>query len=302
MRHQLFLAFLLIASLAACQQEQSGERRVTEDGVEYTVHTNTGGEQPQPGQFVKFHAQMRAQDSVVVSSRQQSAETPIMRIPAETPDTSSPQQPNPIGAVLKQMGIGDSATLLIDLDTMQQKPAGFENESTMYYDLVLLEILSQEDYQAERQAKMEEMRKQMESARAREAEVAEQVTDIAAQYRAGELGDQLQETDSGLKYMILEEGEGKPINPGDFAMVHYYGALTNGEAFDNSYQRGQPINVPVGQQRVIPGWDEGLALMRGGDKGVLIVPPELGYGEQGSPPNIPPNSELIFYLEIQDAQ
>ncbi len=98
--------------------------------------------------------------------------------------------------------------------------------------------------------------------------------------------------------MVLEEGTGNPTQVGKEIDVHYYGMLTNGEMFDNSFNRGSPISFPLGTGRVIPGWDEGLALMKGGDRGVLFIPSELGYGKAGSGAKIPPDSELIFYVEI----
>ena len=84
------------------------------------------------------------------------------------------------------------------------------------------------------------------------------------------------------------------------ASVHYYGVTTDGNMFDNSFKAGRPYPVPVGQGRVIRGWDEGLPLLKGGSKAVLFIPGELGYGAAGSPPNIGPNAELIFYVEIAE--
>lgn len=111
-----------------------------------------------------------------------------------------------------------------------------------------------------------------------------------------------QTTASGLQYRIIEQGSGPRPQPGDTVAVHYRGTLEDGTEFDNSYDRGEPITFPLGVGYVIPGWDEGIALLNEGSKAELIIPPELGYGAQGSPPTIPPNATLIFEVELVDVQ
>ena len=87
--------------------------------------------------------------------------------------------------------------------------------------------------------------------------------------------------------------------PGREVEVNYFGVLADGTPFDNSFKRGQTFTFPLGAGRVIPGWDEGIAMLNVGSKATLFVPYELGYGEAGSPPNIPPKAELIFYVELE---
>ena len=81
-------------------------------------------------------------------------------------------------------------------------------------------------------------------------------------------------------------------------MVHYTGWLTNGKKFDSSLDRGEPFKFPIGQRRVIRGWDEGVATMKVGGKRKLVIPPELGYGARGTGSSIPPNATLIFEVEL----
>lgn len=104
-------------------------------------------------------------------------------------------------------------------------------------------------------------------------------------------------TRSGLRYVVLKEGTGTatPKN-GKTVTVHYTGTLLNGKMFDSSVHRGAPATFQVGQ--VIEGWNEALVTMRKGEKRTLIIPPELGYGEHGYPGVIPPNSYLIFDVEL----
>ena len=108
----------------------------------------------------------------------------------------------------------------------------------------------------------------------------------------------IQETPSGLKYIVIEPGEGDKPEKGKKVKVHYTGKLEDGRVFDSSIKRGVPIEFTLGVGQVIKGWDEGIADMKVGEKRQLIIPPDLGYGPNGHPPVIPPNSTLIFDVEL----
>ncbi len=105
-------------------------------------------------------------------------------------------------------------------------------------------------------------------------------------------------TKSGLKYTDTKEGTGEKAQAGDMVVVHYTGRLKDGKKFDSSVDRGQPFELTIGKTRVIKGWTEGLQGMRVGGKRTLIIPPDLAYGKDGSPPRIPPDAELTFELEL----
>jgi peptidylprolyl isomerase len=109
-------------------------------------------------------------------------------------------------------------------------------------------------------------------------------------------------TESGLQYVITEEGNGEQPQPGDIVQVHYTGTLPDGTKFDSSLDRGEPISFSLGTGQVIPGWDEGIGLMKVGDKAKLIIPPDLAYGSQGAGGVIPPNATLIFDVELVGIQ
>lgn len=108
-------------------------------------------------------------------------------------------------------------------------------------------------------------------------------------------------TASGLRYVVKEEGSGDTPKKGNTVTAHYSGRLleTN-QKFDSSYDRGQPIEFPIGVGQVIPGWDEALLNMKKGEKRVLIIPPELAYGSRGAGGVIPPNAWLVFDVELVD--
>lgn len=109
-----------------------------------------------------------------------------------------------------------------------------------------------------------------------------------------------QELESGLIIEDLVIGEGAAAPEGATVTIHYEGTLTDGTVFDSSYDRGEPATFPLG--RLIQGWQEGIPGMREGGKRRLRIPYQLGYGERGSPPTIPPRSDLVFVIELIEVQ
>ena len=114
------------------------------------------------------------------------------------------------------------------------------------------------------------------------------------------LVDGFEQTASGLYYKILEEGSGENPSRGSQVSVHYEGQLMNGQVFDSSFKRNDPIAFTLGVGQVIAGWDEGIALLNKGAKARLVIPAELGYGASGAGGVIPPNATLIFDVQLVD--
>ena len=110
------------------------------------------------------------------------------------------------------------------------------------------------------------------------------------------------ETASGLRYQILQKGNGKKATKGAQVSVHYKGQLLDGTVFDSSYKRKQPIDFAIGLGQVIAGWDEGILLLQVGDKARFVIPSQLAYGAAGAGGAIPPNATLIFDVELVDVK
>ncbi len=138
-------------------------------------------------------------------------------------------------------------------------------------------------FEGGREQKIEEAKKQMEA----------ELEKIAAGF---------DKTDSGLRYKIIQKGDGKKAEKGKQVSVHYKGQLTNGNVFDSSYQRKEPIDFTIGVGQVIKGWDEGIQLLQVGDKARFVIPSEMAYGSQGAGGVIPPNATLIFDVELMDVK
>lgn len=114
--------------------------------------------------------------------------------------------------------------------------------------------------------------------------------------------DNFKTTASGLKIEDIAIGQGTEAKSGDTVTVNYLGTLLNGTKFDSSYDRNAPFTTQIGVGQVIKGWDEGIVGMKVGGKRKLIIPPDLGYGDKGAGNTIPPNSTLIFEVELLGAK
>jgi peptidyl-prolyl cis-trans isomerase A (cyclophilin A) len=131
----------------------------------------------------------------------------------------------------------------------------------------------------------------------REAEVKAKQKSLLDSVAAG-----YEETKSGLRYQILQKGTGKQATKGANVSVHYKGQLLDGTVFDSSYKRKEPIDFAIGVGQVIAGWDEGIQLLKVGDKARFVIPSHLAYGESGAGGAIPPNATLIFDVELMSVK
>ncbi len=131
---------------------------------------------------------------------------------------------------------------------------------------------------------------------AREARI--QAEREAKKAELDKLSEGFEETASGLRYQIIQKGDGKKAEAGATVSVHYKGQLADGTVFDSSYKRNQPLEFQVGVGQVISGWDEGILLLNVGDKARFVIPSDLGYGSAGAGGVIPPNAILVFDVEL----
>lgn len=161
--------------------------------------------------------------------------------------------------------------------------------------------LADADLQATLQVLQQEHTKLSQEAQAKAAEVQAKKaetskTDGVAYLAENAKKEGVKVTDSGLQYEVLIEGEGASPKAEDVVEVHYRGTLLDGTQFDSSYDRGQSTSFPLNQ--VIPGWTEGVQLMKTGSKYRFVIPSELAYGERGAGNSIPAHSTLIFEVEL----
>jgi FKBP-type peptidyl-prolyl cis-trans isomerase FkpA len=289
-------------ALAACKKEVK-----TEHGYRFTNHTNKSGDKAKPGEVIKFDMVVFIGDSMMTSTYQQGQPLDFRlfekeEVPARVPAVYD-------AALL--MAEGDSATIFQPIDSamLQFIPDALKKEKELRFEMKLVDIMSKEQVEAkmaEEQKKMEDeqkaMEEEMKNADATKTrgtkEVAPLVQKTLSDYKAGKLGGKLQKTASGLEYVILEKGSGDAVKMGDRVPTHYYGALkSDGKMFDNSFDRGMSAPFSVGQ--LVPGFNEGMQLLNRGGKAIIFIPSALGYGPQGAGDRIPPDSDLVFYIELK---
>lgn len=289
-----FIIFL-IAALQSCKTE-SNSTIVTSDvsGYSYEVFEKGDGVTPKIGDFIYFDMDLYDhQDSLLQSFRSQDP-IPSIEILAQE-DVN--RKRNPLVDIASYLSIGDSVAIIVPADSVGGMPPGMEGTPHIEYHIVPAEILTAEQQQekmaqlnAERMAAMEEMRKEL-------PRVEELTERTLGEYKSGQLD--VQETTNGVKYVIHERGDGELPTPQSMVTMNYYGkSVSTGERFDDSFSRGRGYSFRVANDQVITGWHEIAPYLPLGSKASVFIPSELGYGATGSPPNIAPNEELYFYMEV----
>ncbi|PPK86338.1 FKBP-type peptidyl-prolyl cis-trans isomerase FkpA [Neolewinella xylanilytica] len=297
--------FLLLAGLsfAACEDDTKAGMQTTELGNRYTyVTTNDDGQLANSGDYIYFQAQLKNEaDSIVYDTRDAGGDPPVIQALS---DTIVNENTGPVEDIVRKLRVGERAVIRTNISEYppQAKPPGMQNDTVLLYDVEVTEIVDQEAFATRQEAIRAEQQAKADQVRGREQEVLDFTQQVYEDYKAGELDGQLQSTPGGVQYIVHEEGSGPEAEPGKGVVVQYVGRLaSNGEIFDQSFERGMGIPFPLGTGRVIPGWDEGIDALQQGDRATLIIPSELGYGAQGTPNgSIPPDSELVFYVELEE--
>lgn len=275
--------FLMLSVLTGCSNAPKGYK-ATDNGLYYRIFTNNGGENPQIGDLLELTMSCWVNDTVVILPLTKNIV--IMKDPSFKSDFVEG---------FSFMHKGDSASFIVDIDSSFVNLFGFntlppEFNST---DIMRFEVRLDDFYpESEFKSRMIENIKNNYP-----AETEKAASDLKTYME--KKGVVAQPTSSGLFYVKTQDGNGEMPSAGSIVKVHYSGTLLNGDVFDSSYERGEPIEFPLGSGYVIPGWDEGIALMSKGEKGVLYIPYYLGYGDRDLGV-IPPFSNLVFEVELID--
>ncbi|KXK39922.1 MAG: FKBP-type peptidyl-prolyl cis-trans isomerase [Saprospiraceae bacterium] len=288
----LFIGFTLF--IVACKQELK-----TPSGFKFEVTKEGTGDEAKIGDVVFITAKILTDKDSLVNEFTEGEEMPTIKV---TEKYSEYPNINPFEDIFvaKKPKVGSAYRIFMPLDSIPGGAETFKNSKMLYYDIQVSKIMSEEEFHAEFERRQKEENEKIAANKARVPAIKELVQTTLKDYGAGKLD--VKTTFSGLKYYIIKEGEGEKAVPGDLVTANYYGTLVDGNSFDNSFDRGREFQFKLGSGQVIKGWDEGFTLLNKGSKAFLFVPAELGYGEAGSPPMIPGNSELVFYVELEDIQ
>ncbi len=280
----------------SCEQMGGESFETTESGLQYRLVEDTEGEPTQMGQIMLLNMTYEtADDSLLFDTDERGGPVPI-RI-----DSAASGLVYEGFSMLKE---GDSAVFKINArevfeNTFQAEvPEFIDPESLITFNVGVEDVMSEPDFRA---YQMEMMRKQQEEMLVQQEEQMEVDSTKIEEYLEQNNID-AQATESGLRYVINEEGTGVQPSPGDTVYVHYTGKILDGDQFDSSYDRGEPLAFPIGQNMVIPGWDEGIALLKEGAEATLYIPSPLAYGPTARGDVIKENSILVFDVKLVDVK
>ncbi len=307
MKNTKSLLALVVALLGATTMSSCQKTKVTEkDGIEYT-YIKEGSEKAPNGHFLLYNLQItNGTDSVIYTTAGQP-------MPGYLMANDSMPATNGMDEIFLNLRKGDSIAFQSTAKIIfgENVPPFLKAEDVVKVNLGAFEVMDETAIQAY----FEKMMAAEDSKRAdRAVELLAEEAKVIEAY-AAEKGLSLQKTENGLYYIIETEGTGEATTPGTTMYVNYAGYLLDGTLFDtsnpeiakanNMFNEGReygPLPVNVGMGQVIPGWDEGLMLLKKGSKGKFLIPSPLGYGETGAGGMIGPNSILVFDVEVTDVQ
>lgn len=271
-------------------EENGIQAAKTADNLYYTIEEEGEGARPQVGDYVQVHYTGTFLDGKKFDSSRDRDEPFIF--------------PLGQGRVIKgwDLGIpllkvGGKGTLYIP-HSLGYGPDGagggvIPPYASLKFEVELLSIMTKEEYEKSQEAALARRREEYLQAALAQLQRDRETIDAYV------IDKQMivQRTSTGVTYTVTRQGTGPKPTKGQKVAVHYEGRLLSGQVFDSSYQRGQPIEFPIGEGKVIPGWDEGIALFNEGGKGTIIIPSPMAYGPRAMGA-IPANSILVFDIEL----
>jgi len=307
---------LSLASFLASCNKGGGDFDKTKSGIEYKIFKNVGGkyerrevangEDPtykdRLGKFMTAYLYYRTgKDSVLEDTRKKFAGTAV---PMPMMEVKRKGMPDEAFALLQP---GDSAVFRFNADSLfkpQGRPVpGFLKKSgnVIVINVKTDKLITAQEEQALEQTLQQKMMAEQQKQMQAYAETQNKKDEVTLQdYLKKNNLTNAKKTPGGVYYIITQPGTGPVAKPGQLVSVQYRGTLLDGKEFDSSAKSmgGKPFEYPLGRGQVIPGWDEGVALLNQGAKATLLIPSSLAYGERGSGAAIPPNSPLRFDVEL----
>lgn len=279
-KNTLFITLIatVMFSFFSCNNSKHKGFKQDESGFYYKIHTAVDtGRAAEEGDIILFEYTMRTADSTFAED--------LISFPVGVNDALFKGD---IGYAMLGKRIGDSLTLIFDADTFAHYYFGGDfplEGDDLFMDLIILDLKTQAEI-----AQLEaDFQRDLETQQGSEESLRNEYI----------LNNNIKETptESGLYYIQKSAGKGKQAEAGKLVSVDYTGKLLDGTIFDSSIGRGEPIQFILGSGQVIPGWEEGISLMKEGGEATLIVPSKLAYGSRGGGP-IPPFSTLIFEVKL----
>ena len=279
----LNILVLTLIIISSCTDKE----KVLDNGVKLTYFKNGTGNLLENGELLELNIQYFDHEG----NEQFNSEEPILQ------QKDSLWENVPFLNVLSNLKVGDSVFFQLSVDDFLGFIPGAEYPDSIGSELMsfyagIQNIMSREEFENKQREQFEKMKMNEDQQLSIDLELIDNYLK--------EKNIDAVKTESGLRYVIEKTGQGENAAPGDNVSVHYTGMLLDGEKFDSSLDRGDPLNFTLGQGMVIRGWDEGITYFNKNSKGTIYIPSSLGYGASGAGGVIPPNAVLVFEIELID--
>ncbi|MCS6796434.1 MAG: FKBP-type peptidyl-prolyl cis-trans isomerase [Raineya sp.] len=297
--YSVLMSFLIFFACEKPRKTENKEEKLPSGVIFQIINRNPNGEKLKEGDFVQMHLISKV-DTIEVDNTYQRAKIDTnfrngFTLQVKT-EKGMPTE------VLPFLQVGDSVKIKISLDTLVRRYPYFDQfaqqlqgKKNVFFEY-FVKVTGRKTKQQVQKEQQEAERKQQENLKKKEDE---EIAKLEAYLKENKLD--MQKTASGLYYKITKNAPNNPqAKPYDTVVVHYTGKFLDGKVFDSSLNRNEPFQFVLGMGSVIKGWDEGIALLRKGEKAQLLIPSKLGYGAMGAGSTIPPFSTLLFEVELLD--
>ena len=289
--HFLFLVMVSL-SLFSCSTGES--KKKTSKGYEYTIHQKGSGRKAEVNDYLLYTIKTSTDAGKELQNMQDYTQVQPIKI---FDPSSEEAKGNIWNEAFIGAQVGDSITLYMPVDSMQMPGPDMEGAKNMLFTISIKKLMNEKEFEEYRMEMQKEFEKKAAEGKIIADKVGEQMKKTLADYKANKL--ELVSLTEGVKVFYHEKGTGTAGANGKTVKAQYYGTLEDGTLFDDSFSRGTPFEFQIGQGMVIKGWDIAFANLKVGDKATIFIPAAAGYGEQGAG-TIPPNSPLVFYVEVED--
>lgn len=290
----LILAFVLFQNCELAYKE-------TPNGFLYKIHQKGNGKQVAYGDYVSVWFSISTGDSIIFETTNPKGKESLLKDPAK----QRAKIKNPVLDVLPYMSVGDSATVVVEIDDLMRLTKDLNDVEKLYYSVVVKSMKTREEKNVEDEL----------TASRRKAEKGKQLSDRVEDLQAHPKGGvnyhrlrssifnysknpDLKKTNSELEYIVFKQGNPEYCQTGEKVTVHYIGMQEDGLVFDETYAYDEPFSFTLNKGRVIKAWDEGIQLLGVNGEAFFKVPPSLGYGATGSGSLIKPNATIYFYVTV----
>ena len=291
MRWHLVMFLFVSLGMMACKQKGSEkeELQTLRNGYSFKKYTNNPGIRPRVGEVVTIDFDIIDEYGNILSDSRNANVRPTVQMPASL---DAQMLRNPLLSLIEELTAGDSASVFVPVDSLSSPPASFLQSEMVEYRVVVRAVESQDDYMKRIGGEQTQLLN----------ETYEEAKAAFDKYMAGDYDDITVEKNGEVKLAIVNEANGVKADFNELVFVHYYGFFRDGSSFDNSYKVAKPYGFRVGSKTVIQGWDIAIPDISEGSSAIIDIPYTMAYGNEGKKGTIPPKSDLIYWVKIDQIE